>query len=95
MTDREYLSLWRHARQLRKELLSGTKVRIEMAPCGSTFFGLFSDYEPVAIIDHNEGTHRMVIEYFVDEYNARHEQPITANEFIGSDDSGEVCFTGL
>lgn len=82
MTDKEYLKLWRIARGLRSDYPGKTTVNIESLPVGSSLFGLFAEYEPVPIVNH-DARPKIVIDLFVSEYNKRHERPITINEFIG------------
>lgn len=84
MTDKEYLQLWRTARELRSDYSGKTTIDIESLPVGSTFFGLLSEYEPVPIVDH-DAMPKVIIDLFVSEYNQRHERPITVDDFVGDD----------
>lgn len=81
MTYKEYLQLWRIARSMRKYYPCKTIVKIESMPVGTQFFGLFPRYETVPIVDHDSRP-KIAIELFVEEYNRRHDRPITVDEFL-------------
>lgn len=81
MTYKEYLQLWCIARSMRKYYPCKTTVKIESMPVGTQFFGLFPRYETVSIVDHDLRP-KIAIKLFVEEYNRRHDRPITVDEFL-------------
>lgn len=81
MAYKEYLQIWRIARSVREDYPCQTTVKIESLLVGTHFFGLFPQYEAVPLVDHDPRP-KIAIKLFVEEYNKRHDRPITVDEFL-------------
>lgn len=81
MTDKEYFELWHLAQKLRDMYDPNylPKVTIEVPAAG-----LLYSPPPYAVVNHDDKRPiiRAIIRNFLDEYNRRHETPITVDDYL-------------